>query len=109
MQSFIYPRKSVIFVDMMKRNFKELIDFLKTYDQKLERFLSEATVFVGTSKSIQNDLIESISSVVKCKIHEELLKFLSFSVTLSEVISLKDSQASMMSAAEKMRKVYISY
>nr|CAH7721818.1 unnamed protein product [Callosobruchus chinensis] len=42
-------------------NFKELIDFMKTYDQKLERFLSEATVFVGTSKSIQNDLIESIS------------------------------------------------
>nr|CAI5828860.1 unnamed protein product [Callosobruchus analis] len=40
-----------------KGNFKELIDFFKTYDQKLERFLSEAT---------------SISSVVKHKIQEEL-------------------------------------
>lgn len=42
-----------------KENFKELIDFLKTYDPKLENFLSKGIVFVGTSKSIQNDLIKS--------------------------------------------------
>nr|CAI5852598.1 unnamed protein product [Callosobruchus analis] len=70
------------------RNFKELIDFLKTYDQKLERFLSEATVFVGTSKSIQNDLIESISSVVKHKIQEELRSTAFFSWQIDETTDI---------------------
>nr|CAI5823530.1 unnamed protein product [Callosobruchus analis] len=65
-------------------NFKELIDFLKTYDQKLVRFLSEATVFVGTSKSIQNDLIESISSVVEHEIQEELRSMAFFSWQIDE-------------------------
>nr|CAI5827286.1 unnamed protein product [Callosobruchus analis] len=71
-----------------KGNFKELIDFLKTYDQKLERFLSEATVFVGTSKSIQNDLIESISSVVKHKIQEELRSTAFFSWQIDETTDI---------------------
>nr|CAI5855198.1 unnamed protein product [Callosobruchus analis] len=71
-----------------KGNFKELIDFLKTYDQKLERFLSEATVFVGTSKSIQNDLSESISSVVKHKIQEELRSTAFFSWQIDETTDI---------------------
>nr|CAI5847007.1 unnamed protein product [Callosobruchus analis] len=71
-----------------KGNFKELIDFLKTYDQKLERFLSEATVFVGSSKSIQNDLIESISSVVKHKIQEELRSTAFFSWQIDETTDI---------------------
>nr|CAI5833699.1 unnamed protein product [Callosobruchus analis] len=71
-----------------KGNFKELIDILKTYDQKLERFLSEATVFVGTSKSIQNDLIESISSVVKHKIQEELRSTAFFSWQIDETTDI---------------------
>nr|CAI5854557.1 unnamed protein product [Callosobruchus analis] len=71
-----------------KGNFKELIDFLKTYDQKLERFLSEATVFVGISKSIQNDLIESISSVVKHKIQEELRSTAFFSWQIDETTDI---------------------
>lgn len=40
---------------------------------KLQEFLNNATVFSGTSKSIQNELIESVSHVVEEKIRVELL------------------------------------
>nr|CAI5824137.1 unnamed protein product [Callosobruchus analis] len=49
---------------------------------------TEATVFVGTSKSIQNDLIESISSVVKHKIQEELRSTAFFSWQIDETTDI---------------------
>ncbi|XP_063909844.1 zinc finger MYM-type protein 1-like [Zophobas morio] len=71
-----------------KGNFKELIDLLKTYDSKLQNFLNEATVFTGTSKSIQNDLIESICFVIKNKTEEELQKADFFSWEIDETTDI---------------------
>lgn len=41
-------------------------------DDKLAKHLKESTVFVGTSNSIQNDLIEAISDVVRCHIKSDI-------------------------------------
>lgn len=69
-------------------NFQELVTFLSKYDTKLQEFLNEATVFAGTSKSIQNDLIESVSSVVVKKIETELLSVPFFSWQIDETTDI---------------------
>lgn len=60
-------------------NFRELAKMLSKHDPQLNSFLDEATVFSGLSKTIQNDLIESVSKLVSDKIEKELDSALCFS------------------------------
>ena len=41
-----------------KGNYLELLEFLAEYDSPLRSHLDSATVFIGTSNKIQNDLIQ---------------------------------------------------
>ncbi|CAH1098873.1 unnamed protein product [Psylliodes chrysocephalus] len=53
-----------------KRVFRELIDFSSELDADLKKHFHKATVFKGTSKTIQNELLD-------CKLgvyHEEVAK-----------------------------------
>lgn len=69
-------------------NFEELLCFISRYDSKLEKFLNDATVFSGTSKSIQNDLIEAVSFVVRSKIEAELQNSLFFAWQADETVDI---------------------
>lgn len=52
--------------------FRILIDCACELDSTLEAHFKTATVFKGTSKSIQNELLESMLKVCKSKIKEEI-------------------------------------
>lgn len=71
-----------------KGNFQELVNFLSKYDNKLNNFLQKATVFHGTSKTIQNDIIESVSHVVEQKIFSEISDALYFSWQVDETTDI---------------------
>lgn len=62
-----------------KGNFKELAEFLSSYDEKFSDFLKTSSVFSGLSKTIQNDLIQSINFVVEKLIHGEIQSTTCFS------------------------------
>lgn len=52
--------------------FKGLVNFSTELDFALRDHLQQATVFKGTSKEIQNDLIECMLSVCQAHIKEEI-------------------------------------
>ncbi len=52
--------------------FRGLVDFVASLDNVLEEHLKIATVFKGTSKTVQNELLDSMLSVVKDYILEEV-------------------------------------
>ncbi|XP_042226471.1 zinc finger MYM-type protein 1-like [Homarus americanus] len=52
--------------------FRGLVDFACELDSSLDAHLKTATVFKGTSKSIQNELLESMLEICKNKIKEEV-------------------------------------
>ncbi len=52
--------------------FRGLVDFVASLDNVLEEHLKTATVFKGTSKTVQNELLDSMLSVVKDYILEEV-------------------------------------
>lgn len=51
-----------------KRNFIELVQLLTEYDSVLAEHLKCSTVFQGLSKTIQNDIIESVAHVINNEI-----------------------------------------
>lgn len=54
-------------------NFIELLDYTRQYDPILDIYLKEPTTVLGTSSSIiQNDIIDSIGSLITDKLKEEL-------------------------------------
>ncbi|KAJ3654966.1 hypothetical protein Zmor_014116 [Zophobas morio] len=53
-------------------NFRELASLLSKYDNKFKVFLDESSVFTGLSKTIQNELIESINKVISEIIENEI-------------------------------------
>jgi hypothetical protein len=55
-----------------KCNFKELISFLSKYDPSLKIFLDNKSVFSGTSKTIQNEILESVTAILNKEIEEEI-------------------------------------
>ncbi|XP_042222708.1 zinc finger MYM-type protein 1-like [Homarus americanus] len=57
--------------------FRGLVDFACELDSSLDAHLKTATVFKGTSKSIQNELLESMLEICKNKIKEETAEALS--------------------------------
>lgn len=82
-------------------HFKELISLWSKHDNHLRKFLEKdadnKSVFSGTSKTIQNDLIDSINFILNKKIDDEISKasFISWQVDESTDISCK-SQLSVI-------------
>ncbi|KAM4567259.1 zinc finger MYM-type protein 1-like isoform 2-T3 [Odontesthes bonariensis] len=52
--------------------FQGLVDFVASLDNLLEEHLKTATVFKGTSKKVQNELLDCMLSVVRSFIQEEV-------------------------------------
>jgi hypothetical protein len=69
-------------------NFKELAKLLSTYDEKFKTFLNESSVFSGLSKTIQNELIESITKVIIKTIELEVDKSICFSWQVDETTDI---------------------
>ena len=65
-------------------NYIELAYFLAELDEKIQTHLESATVFKGLSPDIQNDLIDSVGSVIVAQIKTELQKCMYVSVLLDE-------------------------
>jgi len=63
----------------------ELAYFLAEFDEKIQTHLESATVFKGLSHDIQNDLIESVGSVILAQIKTELQKCMHVSVLLDKI------------------------
>lgn len=55
-----------------KGNFVQLLETFSEFDPALAEHLKASTIFKGTSKSIQNDIIDSIAPVVNNEIDEEI-------------------------------------
>ena len=53
-------------------HFSGLVDFVASLDNVLEEHLKTATVFKGTSKKVQNELLDCMLSVVRSYIQEEV-------------------------------------
>lgn len=53
-------------------NYKDLLDLLAKYDETLKTHLESDPIFKGRSKTIQNDLIQSLSTSVLSTISDEL-------------------------------------
>lgn len=77
-------------------NYKELIELLSKYEPTLNRFVNNKT-FSGTSKCIQNDLIDCIALVLKQEIDKEIkaAPFFSWQIDETTDISCK-SQLSII-------------
>ena len=58
--------------------------FLPEFDEKTQTHLESATAFKGLSPDIQNDLIDSVGSVILAQIKTELQKCMYVSVLLDE-------------------------
>lgn len=54
--------------------FRGLVDLVTSLDTVLEEHLKTATVFKGTSKTVQNELLDCMLSVLKTHIMEEIKK-----------------------------------
>nr|CAI5852686.1 unnamed protein product [Callosobruchus analis] len=52
-------------------NYKELVSLFEKYDDNFNKFINN-NVFSGTSKTIQNDLIDSVSYILKEHIESEI-------------------------------------
>ena len=63
-------------------NYIELAYFLAEFDEKMQTHLESATVFKGLSPDIQNDLIDSVGSVILAQIKTEIQKCMYVSVLL---------------------------
>jgi hypothetical protein len=69
-------------------NFKKLAKLLSTYDEKFKTFLNESSVFSGLSKTIQNELIGSITKVIVKTIESEVDKSVCFSWQVDETTDI---------------------
>lgn len=73
-------------------NFKELVILVSKYDTNLKTFLENdndnRSVFCGTSKTIQNELIDSVAFVVNKKIEDEISNSLFFSWQVDETTDI---------------------
>ena len=65
-------------------NYIELVNLLGEFDEKIDTHLKNATVFKGTSSSIQNELIEIVSTIMLEKIKTELNECMYVAILLDE-------------------------
>lgn len=70
--------------------FRGLVDFACGLDSSLDAHLKNATVFKGTSKSIQNELLESMLEICKNKIKEEVKNAEYLAVMCDETTDIYD-------------------
>lgn len=72
-------------------NFKELAKFAATLDEDFKKFIdpSVSSVFCGLSKIIQNDLIDSVTKILREKIHEEINSAACFSWEIDETTDIR--------------------
>ena len=61
-----------------KGNFKELVSLMCKRDEILKEFIDSNSVFSGTSKTIQNELIDCISYILRQNIDSEINNSLFF-------------------------------
>ncbi|XP_042240779.1 zinc finger MYM-type protein 1-like, partial [Homarus americanus] len=71
--------------------FRGLVDFACELDSSLDAHLKTATVFKGTSKSIQNELLESMLEICKNKIKEEVKNADYLAVMCDETTDIYDN------------------
>jgi hypothetical protein len=69
-------------------NYRELAEFLSSYDPKFEEFLKSSSVFSGMSKTIQNELIESVNYYITRQIESEIQNSVCFSWQIDETTDL---------------------
>ena len=74
-----------------KGNYLELMDFLAEYDSTLSGHLDSATVFIGTSSKIQNDLIQSVADVMTEAMREEVRNTPCVSVMVDETTDVRNT------------------
>lgn len=65
-------------------NFLELLNFIAEKNPTLKQHLQNSTVFSGTSKSIQNDLISAIQTVMNNEIRQQVENTEFVSIILDE-------------------------
>lgn len=71
-------------------NFKELAKFAATLDENFNKFIdsSVSSIFTGLSKTIQNDLIDSVTKVLMQKIYAEIHNATCFSWEIDETTDI---------------------
>lgn len=72
-------------------NYLELLEFLAEYDSPLRCHLDSATVFIGTSSKIQNDLIQSVAEVMTEEMKEEVRNTPFVSVMVDETTDVSNT------------------
>lgn len=72
-------------------NFGELIKFAATLDENFEKFIdpSVSSVFCGLSKTIQNDLINSMTKILRQEIYKEIDNAACFSWEIDEATDIR--------------------
>ena len=71
-------------------NYVDLLQLLSLYDPTLKAHLDTSTIFRGTSKHIQNDLISSVHAVVQTKIKEEIKNAKYVAILLDETSDISN-------------------
>ena len=74
-----------------KGNYLELLEFLAEYDSPLRCHLESATVFIGTSSKIQNDLIQSVADVMTEAMREEVRNMPFVSIMVDETTDVSNT------------------
>lgn len=69
-------------------NFKELAKFAANLDDDFNNFIEPSSVFTGLSKTIQNDLIDSITTILMHRIENEINATLCFSWEIDETTDI---------------------
>ena len=72
-------------------NFEELCDLLTKFDSTFASHLEKATVFRGNSKEIQNDLIDSIASIVASHIQTDIRNSTFYAIECDETTDVATS------------------
>ena len=65
-------------------NYIELLEYTRRYNEQLDSHFKEATIFKGTSPSIQNDLIKATADVLLEQIDSEIREARFVSIILDE-------------------------
>ena len=76
---------------MNRGNYIELLHLLKNYDSLLDEHLDSATVFKGTSSTIQNDLIMSVGNVINDAIFNEIQEASFVAIMLDETSDIQNT------------------
>ena len=70
--------------------FRSLVDFVSQFDSSLKLHITSATVFKGTSKTVQEDILDSILYICRQKISEEIKNAEFLSVMIDDTTDIFD-------------------